>query len=64
MMVPSAIVSAQARLGRIDGLVNCAAIVIHADPLETAWRDWEKTFAEVTGRLPARSPAVSATVAG
>jgi len=36
--------SAESRLGRIDGLVNCAAIVVHADPLEVAWGDWEKTF--------------------
>ena len=32
------------QLGRLDGLVNCAAIVVHADPLETAWADWEKIF--------------------
>jgi NAD(P)-dependent dehydrogenase (short-subunit alcohol dehydrogenase family) len=36
--------SAEARLGRIDGLVNCAAIVIHANPLEAAWADWERIF--------------------
>ena len=45
---PSSIVSALAtvecRLGRIDGLVNCAAIVVHADPLDTSWADWEKIF--------------------
>ena len=28
----------------IDGLVNCAAIVVHADPLETSWADWERIF--------------------
>ena len=43
--IGKAVAAVEARLGRIDGLVNCAAIVIHADPLETAWRDWEKTFA-------------------
>jgi len=43
--IAHAIAGAQARLGRIDGLVNCAAIVVHADPLETAWRDWERIFA-------------------
>ena len=32
------------RLGRLDGLVNCAAIVVHADPLDTSWADWEKIF--------------------
>jgi NAD(P)-dependent dehydrogenase (short-subunit alcohol dehydrogenase family) len=42
--IAGAIATAEARLGRIDGLVNCAAIVIHADPLEIAWRDWEKIF--------------------
>ena len=25
-------------------MVNCAAIVIHSDPLEAAWADWEKIF--------------------
>jgi NAD(P)-dependent dehydrogenase (short-subunit alcohol dehydrogenase family) len=39
-----AVAAAGARLGRIDGLVNCAAIVVHADPLETAWADWERIF--------------------
>ena len=29
---------------RVDGLVNCAGIVVHADPLETSWADWEKIF--------------------
>jgi NAD(P)-dependent dehydrogenase (short-subunit alcohol dehydrogenase family) len=42
--IAAAVRSAEARLGRIDGLVNCAAIVIHADPLEAAWVDWEKIF--------------------
>ena len=42
--IASAIAAAEAGLGRIDGLVNCAAIVIHADPLEIAWSDWEKIF--------------------
>ena len=36
--------AAEAQLGRLDGLVNCAAIVVHADPLETSWADWEKIF--------------------
>jgi NAD(P)-dependent dehydrogenase (short-subunit alcohol dehydrogenase family) len=41
--------------------VNCAAIVIHADPLETAWADWERIFrinlfgAYEASRLVARS---------
>ena len=42
--IARAIAVAEARLGRIDGLVNCAAIVVHADPLETAWADWERIF--------------------
>ena len=42
--IAAAVRSAEARLGRIDGLVNCAAIVIHADPLEAAWADWERIF--------------------
>lgn len=33
-----------AALGRLDGLVNCAAIVLHADPLEIAWGDWQRQF--------------------
>ncbi len=59
--IASAVAEAEARLGRIDGLVNSAAIVIHADPLETSWRDWEKTFsinvfgAYETARLAAKS---------
>ena len=36
--------AAEARLGGIDGLVNCAAIVVHADPLKAAWADWERIF--------------------
>jgi NAD(P)-dependent dehydrogenase (short-subunit alcohol dehydrogenase family) len=43
--IANAIAAAEAGLGRIDGLVNCAAIVIHADPLEIPWSDWEKIFA-------------------
>src|SRR5579864_1494489 len=35
--IAAAVASAEARLGGIDGLVNCAGIVIHADPLDTAW---------------------------
>lgn len=59
--IARAIAEADARLGRVDGLVNCAAIVIHADPLETSWKDWEKTFsinlfgAYEAARLAARS---------
>jgi NAD(P)-dependent dehydrogenase (short-subunit alcohol dehydrogenase family) len=42
--IAHAVAAAEARLGRIDGLVNCAAIVVHADPLEAAWADWERIF--------------------
>ena len=42
--VAAAVASAEARLGRLDGLVNCAAIVVHVDPLDTSWSDWEKIF--------------------
>jgi NAD(P)-dependent dehydrogenase (short-subunit alcohol dehydrogenase family) len=31
-------------LGRIDGLVNCAAIVLHCDPLEVSRDDWRRQF--------------------
>ena len=59
--IAAAINAAEARLGPLDGLVNCAAIVIHADPLKTAWMDWERIFrinlfgAYETSRLVARS---------
>ena len=59
--IAAAIAAAEAKLGPLDGLVNCAAIVIHADPLETAWTDWERIFrinlfgAHEASRLVARS---------
>jgi NAD(P)-dependent dehydrogenase (short-subunit alcohol dehydrogenase family) len=63
--IAAAINAAEAKLGPLDGLVNCAAIVIHADPLETSWADWEKIFrvnlfgAYETSRLVARSMIAS-----
>ncbi|MEF2070098.1 SDR family NAD(P)-dependent oxidoreductase [Consotaella aegiceratis] len=33
-----------AAMGGIDGLVNCAAIVLHADPLQISRRDWQRQF--------------------
>lgn len=42
--IAEAIGQAEHRLGGIDGLVNCAAIVRHVDPLETPWGDWERIF--------------------
>ena len=42
--IAAAVAATEAKLGLLDGLVNCAAIVIHADPLATAWPDWERIF--------------------
>jgi NAD(P)-dependent dehydrogenase (short-subunit alcohol dehydrogenase family) len=59
--IAAAVAAAEAKLGPLDDLVNCGAIVIHADPLETAWTDWERIFrinlfgAYETSRLVARS---------
>jgi len=33
------------RMGGVDGLVNCAAIVAHGDPLDVPRSDFESTFA-------------------
>ena len=61
MSIAAALAATEATLGPLDGLVNCAAIVIHADPLETAWADWERIFrinlfgAYEASRLVARS---------
>ena len=63
--IGSAVAAAEAGLGRLDGLINCAAIVVHADPLETPWVDWEKIFrvnlfgAYEVSRLVARSMIAS-----
>ena len=62
--IAAAIVEAERRLGQIDGLVNCAAIVVHVDPLETPWRDWEQTFAiNVFGAYEAARLAAKAMIA-
>ncbi|HEY1864352.1 MAG TPA: SDR family oxidoreductase [Roseiarcus sp.] len=59
--ITAAVAAAERKLGLLDGLVNCAAIVVHADPLETAWTDWERIFrinlfgAYEISRLVARS---------
>ncbi len=42
--VAAGIERAAAALGTIDGLVNCAAIVLHADPLAISWDDWRRQF--------------------
>jgi NAD(P)-dependent dehydrogenase (short-subunit alcohol dehydrogenase family) len=63
--IAKAVGAAEARLGPLDGLVNSAAIVVHADPLETDWADWEKIFrvnlfgAYEMSRLAARSMIAS-----
>ena len=42
--VGEGIAAAASALGTIDGLVNCAAIVLHADPLEISRDDWRRQF--------------------
>jgi NAD(P)-dependent dehydrogenase (short-subunit alcohol dehydrogenase family) len=64
--IAAAVAESEAKLGKLNGLVNCAAIVIHADPLETAWTEWERLFrinlfgAYEASRLVARSMIASA----
>jgi NAD(P)-dependent dehydrogenase (short-subunit alcohol dehydrogenase family) len=63
--IAAAIEAGESRLGPLDGLVNCAAIVAHTEPLETAWADWERIFrinlfgAYEASRLVARSMIAS-----
>ena len=51
----------------LDGLVNCAAIVLHADPLEISWDDWRRQFeinlfgAYEASRLVAKSMIAAGT---
>ncbi len=65
--IAAAVAAAEAGLGRLDGLVNCAGIVVHGDPLETSWADWEKIFrvnlfgAYEASRLVAKSMIASGT---
>ncbi len=42
--VGAGIDAAIAALGTASGLVNCAAIVLHSDPLEVSWSDWRRQF--------------------
>lgn len=42
--IAAAVRTTELHFGRIDGLVNCGAIVVHSDPLEAAWADWERIF--------------------
>jgi NAD(P)-dependent dehydrogenase (short-subunit alcohol dehydrogenase family) len=42
--VAAGIAASETFLGTIDGLVNCAAIVIHADPLAIPRAEWQRQF--------------------
>jgi NAD(P)-dependent dehydrogenase (short-subunit alcohol dehydrogenase family) len=62
--IGAAIGEAETKLGRLDGLVNCAAIVKHADPLEASWEDWPKIFSvNVFGAYEAARLAAKAMIA-
>ncbi len=62
--VAAAIAQTESRLGGIDGLVNCAAIVRHVDPLETPWTDWERIFSiNVFGAFEAARLVAKAMIA-
>ncbi len=62
--VAAAIEQATETLGGIDGLVNCAAIVRHVDPLETPWSDWERIFSiNVFGAFEAARLVAKAMIA-
>lgn len=65
--IAAGIALSEKQLGRIDGLVNCAAIVRHSDPLEISWDDWRKQFevnlfgAYETSRLVAKRMIATGT---
>ncbi|MFS8049754.1 SDR family NAD(P)-dependent oxidoreductase [Rhizobium sp. BR 314] len=62
--IAAAIGQAEYRLGALDGLVNCAAIVRHVDPLETPWTDWERIFSiNVFGAFEAARLVAKAMIA-
>lgn len=62
--IAAAIGEAEQRLGGIDGLVNCAAIVRHVDPLDTPWSDWERIFSvNVYGAFEAARLVAKAMIA-
>lgn len=43
--IKAAFKASRQRFGRIDGIVNNAATVRRADPLEVSWSDWDETMA-------------------
>jgi len=65
--VAAGVAASERLLGRIDGLVNCAAIVIHSDPLEISRADWQRQFeinlfgAYEASRLAAKSMIANRT---
>lgn len=65
--IAAGIAASESKLGRIDGLVNCAAIVRHSDPLEISWDDWRRQFeinlfgAYETSRLVAKRMIATGT---
>ena len=65
--VGAGIAASERLLGRIDGLVNCAAIVLHADPLAISRADWQRQFeinlfgAYEASRLVAKSMIAAGT---
>lgn len=62
--IAAAIKQAEHRLGALDGLINCAAIVRHVDPLETPWTDWERIFSiNVFGAFEAARLVAKAMIA-
>jgi len=65
--IANGVAAAETVLGQVDGLVNCAAIVRHADPLEISWDDWRRQFevnlfgAYEASRLVAKSMIAAGT---
>lgn len=65
--IAAGVAQAIALAGPLHGLVNCAAIVLHCDPLEISWHDWRRQFeinlfgAYETSRLVAKHLIASGT---
>ena len=53
--IVAAVALSAERTGELDGLVNCAAIVLHAHPLAIPRSEWREQF-EVNWLAPMRSP--------